>query len=262
MEDYHFKFDVHWFEEKGEKRIFNQINNREINFEKSRVNNLLHILKSKYDDIQYSVSTGIYHKLIYEEIQKMSTKKNKKIIQIKKIMKNLKKNDEIENKEEITNKQKIKKFLIDLNNLGMIIYFNEKELNKFLIFSPKFINEIIKSIFNMGKKEIEIMIYNLYIILEMDFEEIIISNNNTKIPKNHNINHPTHKKNFLTKESKKICKEEIQKILNLLKGRSNLNIPDIWLNKEEIKKSNVDKIGYQSLLKKFLSLHKILMDQG
>jgi hypothetical protein len=92
--------------------------------------------------------------------------------------------------------------------------------------------------------------------LELDFEEIVSHSNSNLSFNSKNL------KNYFNKESKKNCKEEIQKILNLLKGKSNMNIPQIWLKDEERKKSNVDKIGYQSLLKKFLSLHKYLIDQG
>ena len=57
-----------------EEILFTCINNREKDLEKSGISQLYSTL-SQYDDVEHSVSTNLKHKLVYEQISKISNKK-------------------------------------------------------------------------------------------------------------------------------------------------------------------------------------------
>jgi hypothetical protein len=69
---------IHTFPHENENLLFCPVKSRE-ELEKSGIKKLYETLIKEYDSIQYSVSTNLSHKLVYE----ISNQKKKKIIIIK-----------------------------------------------------------------------------------------------------------------------------------------------------------------------------------
>jgi hypothetical protein len=167
-----------------ERIIFTPINNTEISLNKSGINNLFEILSTKYDYVDYSVKTNLKHKIVFEEIERISKRKvsipsqNERSksfimidifssIQITKDNKNslnppnqeredeepfievshlLKKINEKNELNEIFERDEIENILEDLHKLGMIVYFKKKSLNNTIISNPQWLNKVKKKI--------------------------------------------------------------------------------------------------------------------
>jgi hypothetical protein len=59
----------------NKKLFFTYLNNRELDLDKSEISKLYKILSSEYDNVDHAVSTTLKHKIVFEEIVKMSNRK-------------------------------------------------------------------------------------------------------------------------------------------------------------------------------------------
>ena len=244
----HYKFE--------ERLLFTFLNNKELDLEKSGINNLYNILSTKYDYIDYSVSTNLKHQIIFEEIQRLSKRnfsipsqneRSKSFIMIdifstvsfssspkEKVTPQLPTqrheeepfvdvNDLLKNINEknelnqIFERNEIENILEDLHKLGLIVYFKKKYLGDTFISNPQWFNNLFKSVLDIGRKRVGIIFESIY--------------------------------NKLKETKNKKMKDKILKIIMWLKGKSKLDkLEDIWCKRKELEKSKLDKISFESLL--------------
>ena len=244
----HYKFE--------ERLLFTFLNNKELDLEKSGINNLYNILSTKYDYTDYSVSTNLKHQIIFEEIQRLSKRnfsipsqneRSKSFIMIdifstvsfssspkEKVTPQLPTqrheeepfvdvNDLLKNINEknelnqIFERNEIENILEDLHKLGLIVYFKKKYLGDTFISNPQWFNNLFKSVLDIGRKRVGIIFESIY--------------------------------NKLKETKNKKMKDKILKIIMWLKGKSKLDkLEDIWCKRKELEKSKLDKISFESLL--------------
>ena len=263
-----------------EKLLFTFLNNRKKDLEKSGIKNLYSILSTKYNTVDHAVSTTLKHKTVFEKIEEISNRspiipiKNNRCFKkslFSKIKSSFSKSrmfnstdninqinpsspdlilnnnsnveeafvdvsellrflNEKNNLNEIFERKEIENILEDLHKLGLIVYFKKKSLSDTIISNPQWFNHLFKSILDFGRKNVEI-------IFESIFDKIKETNNYK-------------------------MKEKLSKVLIWLKGNSKMEeIKDIWENKEELKKSNLDKISFESLLIKLEKYIAKLIEQ-
>ena len=171
-----------------------------------------------------------------------NNKKEEPFVEVEDLLENLNKKNDLD---EIFDRNEIENILEDLHKLGLIVYFKKRSLSDTIISNPQWFNNVFKYIIDFGRKNIEMIFQSIYKKLcELDH---YYSTSNDKLKEANN-----------KKTKKKFSKE-----LKWLKGKSKLEkIEDIWNNKEELKKSNLDKISFENLLIKLESMVEELIDQG
>ena len=254
----------------GDGLYFHYIDNRQRDLNKSGINILYSLLSNKYDNVEHSVSTTLKHKIVFEKIEELSgrfvkipsqNERIKKSISLKQFLGSLQtkfstnnfdvnenqdsKKDEIpfisvsdllitlnekNDLNEIFERKEIEKVLEDLHKLGLIIYFKKKSLNDTIISSPQWFNKLFKSILDFGRKNVEFLFESIY--------------------------------NKLKETKNRRMRDVFENLVLWLKGNSKLEeIKDIWKDKEELKKSNLDKISFENLLIKLEELIEKLVEQ-
>ena len=247
------------FKDRKESLMFTLLNNRERDLEKSGLDLLYSNLVNVYNKkLEYAVSTTLKHTIVFEKIEQISIrnvyipdknerakeKKNDRIfgffqnnfqrdiqrpeenlndnhkkeeypfVMIDSLLIELNKNYLNENFE----RKELENILEDLHKLGLIVYFKKKSLSDIIISYPHWFNNVFKSILDFGRKKISLLLESIH---------QLIQTTNRKM------------------------KEELKKTILWLKGNSNQKyFSDIWKNKKELEKSNLDKICFKILLVK------------
>ena len=185
--DFNQLFVIDDFELKKNGYIFNIVNNREIDVQKSGLESIKKTLCDDYDNVYFSVSASLKHKNVFEVIEQLSKieeEKNieednseekeierKPFIEVSQIKSFLKEIEEGKskfekrtllnpNKEEIEEEKQVAKesqetleqILLDLHSLGVIIYFKDPSLKDIVIPHPKWFNKVKLSKKNSREK--------------------------------------------------------------------------------------------------------------
>ena len=105
-----------------------------------------------------------------------------------------------------------------------------------ILVNPKWLNNLFKSIIDLGRKKIENIFQNLYKEIEL-------------------------KKNYCKKSN---CYKFLKKTLTELKGKtlSHMEMEEIWKNKLYKEQSIVDKVSYHSLLEKLEKLQNLAEEEN
>ena len=278
--------------ENEDKFLFTYLNNRKLDIHDSGIYDLYKILSVECNSVEHAVSTTLRHKTVFDQIEKISKRKkyipsenenfenikkrknSKKIvldsikisssfsightqssvsdsikasssfskkfkvvedidkqekpfIEISDLINKLNQKDDLNIKFE---REEIENILEDLHKLGLIVYFKKRALSDTIISNPQWFNNVFKSILDFGRKSVEKTIG----LIEYALKE--------------------------TKNKK--MKNEVSKITKWLKGDSKLReMEDIWNDKEELKKSNLDKISFENISKKLDDLIEKLIEQ-
>ena len=220
------------------------MNNRESNPNRSGLSKIYQILKNEYKNLQSHISTNLKHKVVFEQIQKLSRKLNKlteidekyMFLQVSQLKNSL---DSYEKKICSEASLELSSILIDLHKLGVIIYFDNEILRDIIITNPKWFNVVFKEIIDYGRKRVQCIFQFVYDVLN-EYEE--------------GGNYPFYR-------SKDNCKKQVESILRELKKNvdHHLKIEEIWEKFKEY--SIVDRVSYHSLLGKLELIQEKLEEE-
>ena len=290
IEEYGIKLNFHLFDSpfffSKEKLLFTFLKNREKDLEKAGISKLYSLLSTKYDNVGHGVSTTLVHKIVFDRIALISNRKvivpkenerapikkptnrnpfktsfsdfsnfsdyekplstsgnNKEreggeggemkeeepFIEVSDLLQSL--NEKNDYKKYFERKE-IEIILEDLHKLGLIVYFKKKSLSDTIISNPQWFNNVFKSILDFGRKKVEIIFQSIYNKLK--------ETNNVKM------------------------KEKLRKRIQKLKGEANQEkqVHEIWNNKNELKKSNLDKVSFETLLNKLEKYVEKLIEEN
>ena len=249
---------IHKFESKNdeeEEKLFFPIKNREFQLEKAGIASIYEILSRKYDNIEHTVSTTLKHKIVFEKIKYLSevsqgmpftpTEKhtsNNFLSPVKEGVTyqpfldffNLKDSlsqmaKEQSNEEALEAVEELENILVDLHKLGVIVYFNHDTLKNTIISDPRWFNRVFKAILDYGRKQIQMMIEEVWHTLKQADEEGKVN---------------------LAKNAKDTAFKLCEDTLNWLKGKQfgQMDILQIWKQREKRDVSIVDKVSFHHLL--------------
>ena len=216
---------------KNKNFLFFNLNNREYYVKNSGLEEIKNLLFQRFDDPKNCISTNLKHKLVLDQIDSLSKKntKNNCILDVSLLKKSISELNNEDTFEDIN--ENITQVLCDLNDLGLIIFFDREMLKNTIITDPKWFNDILKSILDYGRKKTEIMIELICTITKEKIEEL--RNNET-----------------LSNKFKSLSEKLSYYIKDQIKGSPNErhSIRDIWDDDNLKKSSNVDKISFFSLI--------------
>ena len=222
-----------------EKSYFFPVNNRE-KLEKTGILKLIEIISSEYDKVENSILMTLKHKIILEELEKISEEKKGEIpiIELSKLNERLSKFEKLKI-------EQIEKYLVDLHGLGLIIYFDSDSVRDIIIVNPDWFNKIFKTIVDHGRKRIAE-------ILENTLKELKIM-----------IQYGDFKNDSINKDTE-TSEQRIKSYLTKIKGNADQRkcIDEIWTKSSEREKSNIDKLSYQNMLNEISYVEKLLRKEG
>eukprot|EP01091_Cochliopodium_minus_P011605 TRINITY_DN3333_c0_g1_i1.p1 TRINITY_DN3333_c0_g1~~TRINITY_DN3333_c0_g1_i1.p1 ORF type:complete len:825 (-),score=271.19 TRINITY_DN3333_c0_g1_i1:1543-4017(-) len=256
--------------------IFYAINNWEENAEKSGLKNIYEILSHSYDEVEDNISPSIKHKIVYKIIEDLSKGKDEEdpFIDVPLIREKLsligkgkyKLSNENDNKnldneygreDAIEAKKNLELVLMDLNKLGIIVYFNDNSINDVIISSPTFFNKVFKVILDYGRKRI--------LQISSDILEKLEETENEKEEneqKQLEEDYESYFVNFETNNDKSI--DILKKFSSWSKGKADkeMSMEDIWNDQEERSLSNVDKLSFANMFRIMLIIEERMNNEG
>ena len=139
------------------------IDNRKLETNESGLKKIHNILIEEYDHVKYSISTNLKHKTVNRLIEELSNydpknpKNQNPFLYLSHLKEKLIKfseekvigNDEfeLERKECVNPESYIENILLDLHQLGVIIYFKDDTLKDIIITNPSWFNDVIILLF-------------------------------------------------------------------------------------------------------------------
>ena len=233
----------HEFSEKyAGVNYFFPLNNREKDLQKSGISNVIKIIHEEYNTEKNSVQTNLKHFTVSKLIEKLCQTNivNEQetpflnISLLREEVEKLKEND----LEDISNQ--LNSILVDLHNLGVIVYFDFDILRETVITNPIWFNKVFKSLLDFGRKKIALIFEEVYESIKM-LEE----NKMYKFSKSKN-------------NSKQISRTFLKEILG--NDFEKAKVEDIWSEKRE--NSIIDKLSFNSLLVKLDVLQQKLIEES
>ena len=251
IEENNVRLKIDRFKIEGDDSLFFALNNREFDLQKAGISNLVNLLVSKYDDTEYSISTTLAHKLVFDTIERLRTENGvnegsqsgkKDFIQVEELDEEIERISEKEGRREEIDavKKNLFSILCDLSKLGVIVYF-EHQLLRNKICEPLFFNNIFKQILNFGRKKVQMIVERTHLNLLILEEEFARKRN------------PSEKDNSLVL---------MERFLRWTKLKSSLSFQEIWSREEERKKSNVDKVSFHTCLTMLEQIEAKLRSEG
>ena len=218
------------------------MNNREKDLQKSGISNVIKIIHEEYNTEKNSVQTNLKHFTVSKLIEKLCQTNivNEQetpflnISLLREEVEKLKEND----LEDISNQ--LNSILVDLHNLGVIVYFDFDILRETVITNPIWFNKVFKSLLDFGRKKIALIFEEVYESIKM-LEE----NKMYKFSKSKN-------------NSKQISRTFLKEILG--NDFEKAKVEDIWSEKRE--NSIIDKLSFNSLLVKLDVLQQKLIEES
>ena len=263
-----------------DEEIFTYLNSREKDLEKSGINKLHKILSKDYDNVDHAVSTNLKHKIVFEEIEKISKRKvviptqNEKK-ERKTLFGKLRSSFNFADLKEVVNQgnQEIRR----KNSADIIEVLKEEEPFVEVSDLMKIINENNELNERLEREEVEYILEDLHKLgLIVYFKKKSLSDTIIANPQWFNLVFKSiidfGRKNLqlffesvyqkLKETKNKKMKEEFLKTISWLKGGSKKEeIEDIWNDKKELSLSNLDKISFENLLSTLEELITKLIEQ-
>ena len=231
LKEYHIDLKLHEFSVNGDNLLFLPVKLRSLGH--SQVETLYNLVCTTYDSVEYSVSTTLRHKIVFEEIESLCIKSDEAqtFLNVSSLEKTLKKIGEEEEPQALQALKDLREILSDLHKLGVLVYFADEDLSDTIIWDVQWLARVYKAVLDHGKKKVEIFVENILQKLRA---------------------------NKLRTESKTMCKEFLSK----LSTKTKLSVAEIWVNEEERKKSIVDKISFESVSNTLQEIQAQLVKEG